>query len=723
MALVAGQIPISGYQAPDYSAATAAIGAANAAPYQMISDLAGQAKDYFKQQGEKKKLVKQSSLQIDAALQLFPDLAPSLQSVKERMRDENIPLADRAAEAEVVANLINTGIGEMRDRSNRSFEQEKFAADQAYRQAGLGMQAAELGIRQQASQQAAESEAAKRSLKKIVVSTPLGEAELDVSVDSQGNPYDIQSGKRIGDLKNYATGEGAWEAPERNMPPTSQLNYDQLPSSNNFGFTSKTRDLLPKSTADARQVSLDFNAAPSKNAKGVEIIIPNNASAIERAAAMDYVNKTQQYFADRGVEVPVRSVRTAKENGRGTPGRFHTEPFFVGHAEARKVMESDPDGYAQVLADTLGRIPNVTFIAPHKTNDPGASDGKFNERDFAKGSIIPALERLSRGDLSKQAMGTPEQQAEVSRMIEQGAGMATSQAVLSGAMPTEPSMAAQQPQLPQQVQPAEQPRLARGRLLTGGAASSKFRPANAEEVSMYGTQGQVNVETGEFKPIRPPSGVSLRQLPGGGFEFVQGAGAVDRFAQASKEAEKQKLQAADRNIQDLMEVKRRYSSVMQSKGILPAAARKLEAVTPGTELYTIQNDLLKQFQSRLGLEQLTELRMASPSGAAVGNPTNEEGIRLQSKFGSLDATASPEIFKRNINRAIEDYLDTIHGTPEQREKLIEEGKITAKQNAEIEAQYPSSTMDTMGIEQPRQTGGTGNPAIDEIIQRNNIQIK
>jgi hypothetical protein len=327
------------------------------------------------------------------------------------------------------------------------------------------------------------------------------------------------------------------------------------------------------------------------------------------------------------------------------------------------------------------------------------------------------------GDLSQQAMGTPEQQAEVARMIEQGSGMGTAEAVLSGAMPTEPSMAAQQPQLPQQVQPAEQPRLARGRLLTGGATSSKFRPANAEEVSMYGTQGQVNVETGEFKPIRPPSGMVIEQTPNGGFRVVQGAGATDRFAQASKEAEKQKLQAADRNIQDLMEVKRRYSSVMQSKGILPAAARKLEANTWGTELYTIQNDLLKQFQSRLGLEQLTELRMASPSGAAVGNPTNEEGIRLQSKFGSLDATASPEIFKRNINRAIEDYLDTIHGTPEQREKLIEEGKITKQQNAQIEMQYPSSTMDTMGIEQPRQTGGTGNPAIDEIIQRNNIQIK
>jgi hypothetical protein len=408
-----------------------------------IGNVAGQVGDYFKQQGEKKKLVKQSSLQIDAALQLFPDLAPSLQSVKERMRDENIPLADRAAEAEVVANLINMGVGEMRNRSNMSIQQEQAMADAIYKQQQLGLQERRTRATEYKAAQAGKPS---YQMKKPVFTAPDGTSfegnkEMPFNPDT-GRFLDTKANREIQDIDAWGIGKPAYA---EEMPPTSQINYEQLPSSNNFGFTSKTRDLLPKSTADARQVSLDFNAAPSKNAKGVEIIIPNDASAIERAAAMDYVNKTQQYFAERGVEVPVRGVRTAKENGRGTPGRFHTEPFFVGHAEARKVMESDPDGYAQVLADTLGRIPNVTFIAPHKTNDPGASDGKFNERDFAKGSIIPALERLSRGDLSKQAMGTPEQQAEVARMIEQGAGMATSQAAPSGAVPTEPRMAQPQP--------------------------------------------------------------------------------------------------------------------------------------------------------------------------------------------------------------------------------------------------------------------------------------
>ncbi len=448
---------------------------------QGIADLAGQAKDYFKQQGEKKKLIKQSSLQIDAALQLFPDLAPSLQNVKERMRDENIPLSDRAAEAEVVANLINMGVGEMRNRSNMSFQRDQALADAIYKEQQLGMQERRTRATEYKAAQAGKPS---YQMKKPVFTAPDGTSfegnkEMPFNPDT-GRFLDTKANREIQDIDAWGIGKPAYA---EEMPPTSQINYDQLPSSNNFGFTSKTRDQMPRSTADARQVSLDFNAAASKDAKGVEIIIPNDASAIERAAAMDYVNKTQQYFAERGVEVPVRGVRTAKENGRGTPGRFHTEPFFVGHAEARKVMESDPDGYAQVLADTLGRIPNVTFIAPHKTNDPGASDGKFNERDFAKGSIIPALERLSRGDLSKQAMGTPEQQAEVARMIEEGAGMATSQAAPSGAMPTEPRMAQPQPaaqQAPQyQVRPGFVP-------VAGAKQQNAVKIVKGQEAEAFG---------------------------------------------------------------------------------------------------------------------------------------------------------------------------------------------------------------------------------------------
>jgi len=660
---------------------------------------------------ERKKIdaqIKADRASIESAIKLGDslgfDVKGTLAPIVSRMDDPNTSPIEAAALGREAAGQIQNVLG-------LGFKAREMQQNESYRKAGLDLQAAELGIRHQARQQEAQTEAAKRTEGEISIFDPtIGkERKAKVWKDQFGNAFDWDTKKPIIDTEKYFYGE---EGGLGELPPTSQINYEQLPSAGNWGFTSKTRDLLPKSTPDSRQVSLDFNAAASKDAKGVEIIIPNDASAIERAAAMDYVNQTKQYFAERGVDVPVRGVRTAKENGRGTPGRFHTEPFFVGHAEARKVMESDPDGYAQVLANTLGRIPNVTFIPPHKKNDPGAASGGFNERDFAKNAIIPALERLSRGDLSQQAQGTPEQQAEMARQIEQGAGMATAQS--GGGMPTEPSMTQQQPKLPER-------RMVKGVPVGGGAA--QFRPSTPEEEQMYGSKGQVNTATGEFKPIRPPSGMVIRQTPEGGLEFAQGPGATDRFAKAAEEAQKQQVQSADINVQDLMEIKRMYADINQKEGVGPAVKRSAESFVIGTPMYALKAEMIEPFKKRLGLEQLTKMRQASPTGGALGQVSNEEGTRLESIFGSLNPAASPRIFNRNVDRAIESYLDVIHGSIEERQKMVEEGKITAEQNAQIESLYPGSTMDVRGISQPRQTSGTGNPAIDEIIQRNNIRIK
>lgn len=162
-----------------------------------------------------------------------------------------------------------------------------------------------------------------------------------------------------------------------------------------YKVTDQTRDALPASTPTSRQVSLDFNDASSPTARGVEIIIPDDATDEERAIAKAYVDRTTEWFRSKGIDVPNRGVRTAKENGRGTRGRFHTEPFFVSDSDALAAVQEDPQGYAQVLASTLGRISGVTFIAPHKANDTGASRGNINEREFARSVILPQLRKLA----------------------------------------------------------------------------------------------------------------------------------------------------------------------------------------------------------------------------------------------------------------------------------------------------------------------------------------
>jgi hypothetical protein len=172
-------------------------------------------------------------------------------------------------------------------------------------------------------------------------------------------------------------------------------------ASGGWNVSSKTRDELGESKPEARHVSLDFNDADG-TPRGVEIVIPQDASPAERAAAQAYVDRTVQWYASHGVKVPNRGVKVqgaVDEYGnrqRGTPGRFHTEPFFVSDQEALGAMQKDPGGYAKILSETLGGIPGVTFHAPHKVNDPGATRGDLNERDFARSTIIPQLERIAK---------------------------------------------------------------------------------------------------------------------------------------------------------------------------------------------------------------------------------------------------------------------------------------------------------------------------------------
>jgi hypothetical protein len=118
------------------------------------------------------------------------------------------------------------------------------------------------------------------------------------------------------------------------------------------------------------------------------------------------------------------------------------------------------------------------------------------------------------GDLSRQAMGTPEQQAEVARMIEQGSGMAASQTIPSGSMATEPSLSQQQPQLPQQAQPATQPRLARGRLLSGGGQQQQktVKVVSGEEAQRFGLKREGTYEL-SFNPDGSLAGTQTISQP------------------------------------------------------------------------------------------------------------------------------------------------------------------------------------------------------------------
>jgi hypothetical protein len=127
MPLVAGQIPVSGYKTPDYSGAAAAAGAAGASPYKAISGIVDQAGDYFKKQKEDKNVIKQSGVQIDAALKLFPEMASVLQPYSDQLRDENIPLSERSFMASETSNYINNALNMMKTQTSMGLARQREA--------------------------------------------------------------------------------------------------------------------------------------------------------------------------------------------------------------------------------------------------------------------------------------------------------------------------------------------------------------------------------------------------------------------------------------------------------------------------------------------------------------------------------------------------------------------------------------------------------------------
>ena len=215
--------------------------------------------------------------------------------------------------------------------------------------------------------------------------------------------------------EDMADGVAEMPKPETLKPPTldprrvledprlrdeseSPLDAAQLPlGDGSWQVTPQTRDQIKTSSrAGQRQVSLDFNSGASTS-RGVEIVIPHDATPDERAAAQAYVDKTVAWYRSKGIEVP--AGRVLSKTGKGASvSRFHTEPFYVQDAGAMAVVQGDPDGYAAILEDTLGRLSGVTFIAPHKTDDGGAQNDQINERDFARNYLVPALQRRKGGE-------------------------------------------------------------------------------------------------------------------------------------------------------------------------------------------------------------------------------------------------------------------------------------------------------------------------------------
>jgi hypothetical protein len=103
----------------------------------------------------------------------------------------------------------------------------------------------------------------------------------------------------------------------------------------------------------------------------------------------------------------------------------------------------------------------------------------------------------------------------------------------------------------------------------------------------------------------------------------------------------------------------------------PSITGALGAFTPGG--YTEKK--LDTVVSNLTLDKLQQIRMASPTGAALGNASDKDVALLKASAGTLNQSQKQEDFLRNISKVKDQYKDTVSGTPSQIVSATLSGKV------------------------------------------------
>src|SRR5690606_25607370 len=117
-----------------------------------------------------------------------------------------------------------------------------------------------------------------------------------------------------------------------------------------------------------------------------------------------------------------------------------------------------------------------------------------------------------------------------------------------------------------------------------------------------------------------------------------------------------KSRTAEIVVQDLGRAMELLDSSDWSAG--PLAGRL--ALIPGTPAYELQK-FIESIKANIRVDQLQEMREASPTGGALGNVSNFESQMLGDLLGSLDLTQPKATVKANMQRIYNNYLDIIHG--------------------------------------------------------------
>jgi hypothetical protein len=108
------------------------------------------------------------------------------------------------------------------------------------------------------------------------------------------------------------------------------------------------------------------------------------------------------------------------------------------------------------------------------------------------------------------------------------------------------------------------------------------------------------------------------------------------------------------------DINRALAVIADSPGFATGIGNQLTGAVGGTPGNTL-NALLGTIKANVGFDQLQAMRMASPTGGALGQVSDTENKLLQSVLGSLEASQDPATLSYNLKRLNNVVLDIVHG--------------------------------------------------------------
>ena len=138
--------------------------------------------------------------------------------------------------------------------------------------------------------------------------------------------------------------------------------------------------------AGGAPILLDTNSVGGKGITEPLVVVPDNATAEQKAAAQKYADQIATYLNPKLGRKMKGRIKTTAENGRGRAYAFHTEPFALTDPAAVRLMTS-AEGMAahrRILQNTLGGLKGAQFFIPHDAKDPGAIGNGISEVEHAR---------------------------------------------------------------------------------------------------------------------------------------------------------------------------------------------------------------------------------------------------------------------------------------------------------------------------------------------------